>query len=36
MTKVATEAGRVIGIQLVDHVIVGKDRFFSYADRGLI
>jgi len=35
-TKTVKEAGRLIGIDMVDHVIAGKGRFYSYADHGLV
>lgn len=30
------ETGQVIGIRVLDHVVVGHDRYFSFADQGLI
>lgn len=36
VTRVVKDAGRMIGISVLDHVIVGKERFYSYADRGLM
>jgi DNA repair protein RadC len=36
VTRNLREAGRIIGIQLLDHVIVTKDRHFSFADTGLL
>ena len=34
VTNRLSEAGSVLGIALLDHVIVGKDRFFSFCDEG--
>jgi len=28
--------GKVIGIQCLDHIIIGQGRYFSFADQGLI
>jgi len=36
LTDTVREAGRVIGIQVLDHVIVSNDGFYSFADRGRI
>jgi DNA repair protein RadC len=30
------EAGKVLGIRVLDHVIVGQEEFFSFADSGLL
>jgi DNA repair protein RadC len=30
------EAGALLGIPLLDHVIVGEGRFVSFAERGLL
>jgi DNA repair protein RadC len=30
------EAGRLIGVWLLDHVIISSDRHFSLLDTGLI
>ena len=34
LTQGLCEAGKMMGIPLVDHIILGGDSFFSYADRG--
>lgn len=34
LTDTVKEAGRIIGIQVLDHVIVSQDGFYSFADRG--
>ena len=29
-------AGRILGIRVLDHIIVGHDEYFSFADAGLL
>ena len=29
-------AGKIVGIPLVDHIIIGRDNYFSFAAKGLI
>ncbi|HLV02724.1 MAG TPA: DNA repair protein RadC [Acidobacteriota bacterium] len=36
ITSRLVETGRVIGIRVLDHVVIGHDRYFSFADQGLI
>lgn len=36
ITRRLCEAGDLVGIRVVDHVIVGKDTFVSFSDRGLL
>lgn len=36
ITKRLVEAGKILGIEVVDHIIVAKDRFLSFKDQGLI
>lgn len=36
MTKKLLVAGKLIGIEVIDHVIVAGSRYFSFADAGLI
>jgi DNA repair protein RadC len=36
ITKNLSEAGKILGIILMDHVIVGKDNYFSFRDEGLL
>ena len=36
ITKQLVEAGRILGIELIDHVIVGKEGFFSFKQQKLI
>ena len=35
-TKQLSDAGKVIGIKIVDHIIVGESGFFSFLDNGAI
>lgn len=36
VTKRLTEAGKILGIDVLDHVIIGEDKYFSLKDKGLI
>ena len=36
MTKQIEEAGKVLGIQLLDHIIIGDGRFFSFLEAGYL
>lgn len=36
ITKQLVEAGKILGIGIKDHVIVGSDKFFSFAEHQLI
>jgi DNA repair protein RadC len=36
ITRQLVMAGEMLGIQVLDHVIVGKDVFYSYADKDRI
>jgi DNA repair protein RadC len=36
VTKRLTEAGKIIGIELLDHIIVGDDSFVSLKEKGYI
>lgn len=35
-TKELAEAGKIIGIKLLDHVIIAKSGHYSFSDEGLI
>lgn len=35
LTKTLKEAGKIIGIPLLDHVIIGDGRYYSFSDFGL-
>jgi DNA repair protein RadC len=36
LTKRLVEAGRLLGIEILDHVIIGDNRYVSLKERGLI
>ncbi|MCX6763114.1 MAG: DNA repair protein RadC [Candidatus Moranbacteria bacterium] len=36
ITKRLVEAGKILGIEILDHVIVTKDKFLSMKEKGLI
>lgn len=36
ITKRLTEAGKILGIEVVDHIIITKNGFFSFKEKGLI
>ncbi len=36
ITKQLVEASKILGIEISDHIIVAKDSFFSFKDKGLI
>lgn len=36
ITKRLVEAGKILGIEVLDHVIVGKDQYMSFKQQGLI
>jgi DNA repair protein RadC len=36
ITRRLKETGDVLGIRVLDHVVLGVDRFFSFSDRGLL
>lgn len=36
LTRRLAEAGRLVGIPLLDHIIVGADGFVSLAERGVV
>lgn len=36
ITKRLTEAGDLIGIRILDHVIVGDGQYLSFAERGML
>jgi DNA repair protein RadC len=35
-TKRLCEAGRILGVKILDHIIVGDEDYFSFADAGLL
>ncbi|MCZ8214627.1 MAG: DNA repair protein RadC [Cyclobacteriaceae bacterium] len=36
LTKKIKEAGNLLEIQLLDHIIVAGKRYFSFADEGML
>ena len=36
LTERIKDAGQLIGIKVLDHVIIGHDTYYSFADQGLI
>ncbi|HBE45050.1 MAG TPA: hypothetical protein DDW17_06280 [Deltaproteobacteria bacterium] len=36
MTKKLVEAGKLLGIEVLDHVIIGRNRPFSFKEKGMI
>jgi DNA repair protein RadC len=36
ITKKLVESGKILGIEVTDHIIVAKDKFLSFKEQGLI
>jgi DNA repair protein RadC len=36
ITRRLKECGEMLAIRVLDHVILGNDRFFSFSDKGLL
>jgi hypothetical protein len=36
ITKRLKEVGDVLGMRVLDHVVLGQDRYFSFSDKGLV
>lgn len=36
ITRRLKEVGEVMGIRVLDHVVIGHERYFSFSDRGLL
>jgi DNA repair protein RadC len=36
ITRRLKEVGDVMGVRVLDHVVVGKDRYFSFSDKGML
>jgi DNA repair protein RadC len=36
ITRRLKETGDVLGIRVLDHVVLGDDRYFSFSDKGLL
>lgn len=35
-TKIIKEAGDIIGIRLIDHIIIGDNEYVSFNERGIL
>ncbi len=36
LTARLVQAGKLLGIEVLDHIIVGEGEYFSFADEGLL
>ena len=36
LTKRLKEVGDVMGVRVLDHVVIGHDRYFSFSDKGML
>ena len=36
MTERMYMCGHILGIEVLDHIILGKDTYFSFSDNGLV
>jgi DNA repair protein RadC len=36
ITKKLVESGKILGIEVIDHIIIGKTNFYSFREKGLI
>ena len=36
ITKRLKEAGKIIGIEILDHIVITKDGFYSFSEEGLL
>ena len=36
ITRRLKEVGEVMGVRVLDHVVIGHDRYFSFSDRGIL
>jgi len=36
LTKKLVESGKILGIEVADHIIITKDNFFSFKNKGII
>ncbi len=36
MTAQLVDACKLVGVQVLDHIIIGKDQYYSFADNGMI
>lgn len=36
ITSRLSEAGNIVGIKILDHIIIGNDKYVSFKDRGIM
>jgi DNA repair protein RadC len=36
ITKKLVDSGKILGIEVLDHIVIGKNNFYSFKERGLI
>ncbi|WP_061311287.1 RadC family protein [Clostridium botulinum] len=36
VTKILKECGKIFGIKLLDHIIVGEEKYLSFAEEGIL
>jgi len=36
ITRRLKEVGELVGVRVLDHVVIGHDRYFSFSDRGML
>ena len=36
ITSRLAEAGNIVGIKILDHIIIGNDKYVSFKDRGIM
>ena len=36
LTRRVAEAGQVLGIAVIDHIIIGGDTYYSFSEQGLL
>ncbi len=36
ITRRLKEVGEVIGVRVLDHVVIGRERYYSFSDRGML
>lgn len=36
ITRRLKEVGEIMGVRVLDHVVVGRDRYFSFSDKGML
>jgi DNA repair protein RadC len=36
ITRRLKEVGEVMGVRVLDHIVIGRDRYFSFSDKGIL